>query len=159
MKIALFSAESYDREYFDKFNESAGHDITYYDAPLNSSTAILAQDYQAVCVFVNDRIDSLTLDMLAENDIKLVALRCAGFNNVDLEAAEKRGITVVRVPAYSPEAVAEHAVALILTLNRKTHKAYNRVRENNFSLVKLVGFNLAGKTVGVIGTGLIGSAF
>jgi len=119
----------------------------------------LVQGYEAVCVFVNDRIDKTTLKKLSENDIRLVALRCAGFNNVDLEAAQEFGIKVVRVPAYSPEAVAEHAVALILTLNRKTHKAYNRISENNFSLEKLAGFNLAGKTVGVIGTGEIGSVF
>ncbi len=119
----------------------------------------LVQGYEAVCVFVNDRIDKTTLKKLSENDIRLVALRCAGFNNVDLEAAQEFGIKVVRVPAYSPGAVAEHAVALILTLNRKTHKAYNRISENNFSLEKLAGFNLAGKTVGVIGTGEIGSVF
>jgi D-lactate dehydrogenase len=159
MKIALFSSKSYDREYFEKFNGSGNHEITYYEAPLNSDTVNLVQGYDAVCVFVNDKIDRPTLEKLSEHQIGLVALRCAGFNNVDLEAAKELDITVVRVPAYSPEAVAEHAVALILTLNRKTHKAYNRIRENNFSLEKLTGFNLAGKTVGVIGTGQIGASF
>jgi len=159
MKIALFSSKSYDREYFEKFNGSGNHEITYYEAPLNSDTVNLVQGYDAVCVFVNDKIDRPTLEKLSEHHIGLVALRCAGFNNVDLKAAKELDITVVRVPAYSPEAVAEHAVALILTLNRKTHKAYNRIRENNFSLEKLTGFNLAGKTVGVIGTGQIGAAF
>jgi D-lactate dehydrogenase len=159
MKVALFSSKSYDREYFERFNGSGNHEITYYEAPLNSDTVNLVQGYDAVCVFVNDKIDRPTLEKLSEHHIGLVALRCAGFNNVDLEAAREHDITVVRVPAYSPEAVAEHAVALILTLNRKTHKAYNRIRENNFSLEKLTGFNLAGKTVGVIGTGQIGAAF
>jgi D-lactate dehydrogenase len=159
MKIALFNSKSYDREYFDRFNQSTDHDITYYDAPLNRDTVNLVQGFEAVCVFVNDKIDRPVLKKLLEYEIKLVALRCAGFNNVELEAAKELGITVVRVPAYSPEAVAEHAVALILTLNRKTHKAYNRIRENNFSLEKLTGFNLNGKTVGVVGTGQIGAAF
>jgi D-lactate dehydrogenase len=159
MKIALFSSKSYDREYFAKFNGSGNHEITYYEAPLNSDTVNLVQGYDAVCVFVNDKIDRPTLEKLSEHHIRLVALRCAGFNNVDLKAAKELDITVVRVPAYSPEAVAEHAVALILTLNRKTHKAYNRIRENNFSLEKLTGFNLAGKTVGVVGTGQIGASF
>ncbi|MEX0770473.1 MAG: 2-hydroxyacid dehydrogenase [Balneolaceae bacterium] len=159
MKIAFFSTKSYDREYFDRHNRSAGHEITYFEAPLNQDTVNLVQGYEAVCVFVNDKIDRATLEKLSEHEIRLVALRCAGFNNVDLESADELGITIVRVPAYSPQAVAEHAVALILTLNRKTHKAYNRVRENNFSLEKLTGFNLSGKTVGVIGTGQIGAAF
>jgi D-lactate dehydrogenase len=119
----------------------------------------LAKGHNTVCLFVNDKADKQTIEQLASNGIKLIALRCAGFNNVDLEAALKNNIKIVRVPAYSPEAVAEHAVALILTLNRKTHKAYNRVRESNFSLENLIGFNLHGKTVGVIGTGKIGQAF
>lgn len=122
-------------------------------------TVNLTKGYDAVCVFVNDRLNAEVIAGLKENGIKLIALRCAGFNNVDLEAANQNGIKVVRVPAYSPHAVAEHAVALILTLNRKTHKAYNRVREGNFSLERLTGFDLYGKTVGVIGTGKIGQAF
>jgi D-lactate dehydrogenase len=119
----------------------------------------LAIGFEGVCIFVNDKIDKKTIDKLSEIGIKLIDLRCAGFNNVDIEAAAKQKIKVMRVPAYSPQAVAEHAVALILTLNRKTHKAYNRVRESNFSLENLTGFNLYGKTVGVIGTGKIGAAF
>ncbi len=115
--------------------------------------------FEAVCVFVNDKVDRETIDKLSENGINLIALRCAGFNNVDIAAATEKNIKVVRVPAYSPHAVAEHTVALILTLNRKTHKAYNRIRESNFSLEKLIGFNLYNKTVGVIGTGQIGSIF
>ena len=159
MKIAFFSSKSYDREYFTRFNEPSGHDLTFFDASLNMDTASLAQDFEAVCIFVNDKADSDTLQKLSEYGIRLVALRCTGFNNVDTKAAAEFGIKVVRVPAYSPQAVAEHAVALILTLNRKTHKAYNRIRESNFSLEKLAGFNLYGKTVGVIGTGQIGAAF
>lgn len=159
MKVAVFSSQSYDREFLDRSNQTAHHELTYFDAPLNSNTANLTQGYETVCIFVNDKIDKETIERVSKNGIKLIALRCAGFNNVDIEAAQKNNIKVVRVPAYSPSAVAEHAVALILTLNRKTHKAYNRVRENNFSLEKLTGFNIFGKTVGVIGTGQIGAAF
>jgi D-lactate dehydrogenase len=119
----------------------------------------LHRGYDAICAFVNDKIDSKTLKKMKRRGIRLLVLRNAGFNNVDVEAAENNGITILRVPAYSPEAVAEHALALILTLNRKTHKAYNRVREGNFSLERLVGFNISGKTVGIIGTGAIGKAF
>lgn len=159
MKVAVYSTKSYDREYLDRFNDKAKHELSYFDASLHSNTAILAKGHNAVCLFVNDKADKETMKLLVENGIRLIALRCAGFNNIDLNAAKLYNVKVVRVPAYSPEAVAEHAVALILTLNRKTHKAYNRVRENNFSLEKLVGFNLSGKTVGVIGTGKIGQAF
>jgi len=159
MKVAFFSTKSYDQEYFEKCNPDAGHDLNFFETSLNERTASLSNGYDAVCVFVNDTLDRSTLEKLSENGIKLIALRCAGFNNVNLKAAEANGIKIVRVPAYSPQAVAEHAVALILTLNRKTHKAYNRVRENNFSLERLIGFNLYGKTVGIIGTGIIGSAF
>lgn len=157
MRIAVFSSKSYDREYLDKFNIGDKHKLTYFDASLNSNTTNLTLGFEAVCVFVNDKVDKEIIGKLYENGIKIIALRCAGFNNVDIAAATERNIKVVRVPAYSPQAVAEHAVALILTLNRKTHKAYNRVRESNFSLEKLIGFNLYGKTVGVIGTGRIGS--
>ena len=159
MKIAFFSTKSYDKEYFDRFNDKGPHQLSYFDASLHANTATLAKGFDAVCLFVNDKADKDTIQQLATNGIRLIALRCAGFNNVDLAAAKEKNIKVVRVPAYSPEAVAEHAVALILTLNRKTHKAYNRVRENNFSLEKLTGFNLHGKTVGVVGTGKIGQAF
>lgn len=157
MKIAFFSTQSYDKDYFNRFNTD--HELVFFEATLNAGTAALAKDCQAVCAFVNDQVNAATLEALAAADIKLIALRSAGYNNVDLSAAKQNGITVVRVPAYSPYAVAEHAVALILTLNRKTHKAYNRVREGNFSLEKLTGFDLYGKTVGVIGTGKIGQLF
>src|SRR4030095_5359589 len=159
MKVAFFSTKSYDREYFDQVNSDGHFQFSYFEAALNTATAALAKGHNAVCLFVNDKADKQTIEQLASNGIRLIALRCAGFNNVDLEAASKNNIEIVRVPAYSPEAVAEHAVALILTLNRKTHKAYNRVRESNFSLENLTGFNLHGKTVGVIGTGKIGQSF
>lgn len=157
MRIAFFSTQLYDRQFFNRFNDL--HEIVYLDAPLNAQTAALAAGTDAVCVFVNDKLQADTLEILNLHGIRLIALRCAGYNNIDLEAAQKLGITIVRVPAYSPNAVAEHAVALIMTLNRKTHKAYNRIREGNFSLEKLDGFDLYGKTVGVIGTGRIGEAF
>ena len=160
MNIAVFSTKSYDKEYFEKYNSSGNHTFTYFDDYLNSKTTNLTLGgFDAVCVFVNDRLDNDAITKLAANGIKLIALRCAGFNNVDLQSAADNNIKVVRVPAYSPEAVAEQAVALIMTLNRKTHKAYNRIREGNFSLDKLIGFNLHNKTVGVIGTGRIGQAF
>ena len=159
MQVAFFNTKTYDREFFEQCNTNDKHDLSFFETALNKHTASLAQGFDAVCVFVNDELEAETIDKLAEQKVKLIALRCAGFNNVDLEAAAKHNIKIVRVPAYSPEAVAEHATALILTLNRKTHKAYNRVRENNFSLERLTGFNLQGKTVGVIGTGIIGIAF
>lgn len=159
MKAAFFSTKTYDQEYFEKCNQGTDHDLSFFETSLNNRTASLANGFEAVCVFVNDTLDKPTIEKLSEGGIKLIALRCAGFNNVDLEAAATNDIKIVRVPAYSPQAVAEHAVALILTLNRKTHKAYNRVRENNFSLERLIGFNLYGKTVGIIGTGIIGIAF
>ncbi|AEE53484.1 2-hydroxyacid dehydrogenase [Haliscomenobacter hydrossis] len=159
MKVAVFSAKPYELEYLDKFNQDHKHQLVYFDASLNIDTTNLALGFTAVCVFVNDKIDRPTIEKLAKNGVKLIDLRSAGFNNVDLEAAAEQQIKVLRVPAYSPQAVAEHAVALIMTLNRKTHKAYNRVREGNFSLENLTGFNLYKKTVGVIGTGQIGAAF
>ncbi|NER11437.1 D-lactate dehydrogenase [Muriicola jejuensis] len=159
VKIAVFNTKPYDQEYFDRYTNKEELQFTYFDSPLNRDTVNLAAGYEVICVFVNDTLDRTTVEQLAEMGIKLIALRCAGYNNVDLDAAREKGIRVVRVPAYSPEAVAEHALALILTLNRKTHKAYNRVREGNFSLNKLMGFNLHGKTVGVIGTGKIGATF
>ena len=159
MKVAFYSSKSYDEEYFKKINEKFDHELRFLETRLDYHTAQLAKNFDAVCVFVNDKINADTLQSLNEQGIRLLTLRCAGFNNVDLEAAEKYNVTVLRVPAYSPEAVAEHALALILTLNRKTHKAYNRIREGNFSLERLTGFNISGKTVGVIGTGAIGKAF
>ncbi|WEK36933.1 MAG: 2-hydroxyacid dehydrogenase [Candidatus Pseudobacter hemicellulosilyticus] len=157
MKIAFFSTHSYDRHYFNRHN--TGHDLVYFEAALDEQTVELAKGSNAVCVFVNDTLNADVLEKLAMMGVQMIALRCAGYNNVDLEAATRYGLTVARVPAYSPYAVAEHAVALMLTLNRKIHKAYNRVREGNFSLARLVGFDLHGKTVGVIGTGKIGQIF
>ncbi len=157
MKIAFFSTKSYDREFFDR--NVTEHEIIYFEARLIHQTVNLAAGCTAICVFVNDKLSANVIKELKKEGVKLIALRCAGFNNVDLAAAKEQGITVVRVPAYSPYAVAEHAVALMLTLNRKTHKAYNRVREGNFSLERLTGFDLHGKTVGVIGTGKIGQIF
>ncbi len=159
MKIAVFSTKAYDKEYFSRFNTNGRHALTFFEAGLDPVTAKLTAGFEAVCVFVNDAIDETTLQELARQQVKIIALRCAGFNNVNLKAAAENNIRVVRVPAYSPHAVAEHAVALILTLNRKTHKAFNRVREGNFSVERLTGFNLHGKTVGVIGTGTIGGVF
>lgn len=157
MTISFFSTQSYDKDFFNRLNSQ--HELRYFDASLNEQTAKLALGSQAVCVFVNDKITEGVIQQLVDNGVTLIALRCAGYNNVDLIAAKAKGLTVLRVPAYSPHAVAEHAVALILTLNRKTHKAYNRVREGNFSLDRLTGFDLYGKTVGVIGTGRIGATF
>lgn len=159
MKIAFFSAQQYDKTFFDKHIEKYGFTIEYYETALNEKTINLLTNASAICAFVNDRINRAVLEQLAKKQIPIVALRCAGFNNVDLVAAKELGITIVRVPAYSPHAVAEHTVAMIMTLNRKTHKAYNRVREQNFSLNGLLGFDLKGKTVGIIGTGIIGSVF
>ena len=159
MKIAFFSTKQYDKDSFNEFNKNYNFDIEYFEASLKLRTTNLTQGFDTVCVFVNDKLSADVIEHLAANKIKHIALRCAGFNNVDLSAAKKHNITVTRVPAYSPEAVAEHALALIMTLNRKTHKAYNRVRESNFSLNNLTGFNLYKKNVGVIGTGKIGAAF
>jgi D-lactate dehydrogenase len=160
MKVSVFSAKAYDRQYLEAANKAADtpHELVFHDVHLSENSAILAADTPAVCLFVNDHADRATLARLAGQGVRLVALRSAGFNNVDLDAASELGIAVARVPAYSPEAVAEHTVALILTLNRKTHRAYARVREGNFALDGLMGFNLHGKTVGLIGVGKIGVA-
>ncbi|MFC3034585.1 2-hydroxyacid dehydrogenase [Pseudoalteromonas fenneropenaei] len=159
MKIALFSSQNYEKPFFRQLSAHyADFNLTFFDEKLSAQTAEMATGFDVVCVFVNDSVDAPTLAVLAKIGVKCVALRCAGFNNVDLAAAKQHGITVVRVPAYSPEAVAEHCVALILTLSRKTHKAYNRVREDNFDLNGLLGFNLHRKTVGIIGCGKIGQA-
>jgi D-lactate dehydrogenase len=157
MRIAVFSTKAYDRRFLDAANPAFGHQIDYFEARLDASTAALAQGYAAVCVFVNDRVDAGVLEVLASGGTSLVALRCAGYNNVDLEAAEGLGVTVVRVPAYSPEAVAEFTIGLILALDRNIPRAWNRVRENNFALDGLIGRNLSGRKVGVVGTGRIGA--
>jgi D-lactate dehydrogenase len=159
MKVAFFSTQPYDKRSFDEHNKGFGFQINFLDVQLNEQTAALAHGYQAVCAFVNDRINETIIRQLVSGGVKILALRCAGFNNVDLKAAKDHNLIIVRVPAYSPHAVAEHAVAMIMTLNRKTHKAYNRIREQNFSLNGLLGFDLHGKTVGVIGTGNIGEVF
>ena len=159
MKVAVFGTQFYEREYFTKFNTGNKHELVYFTESLNSETAVLAKDFVAICAFVTDVLDKSCIKKLAALNVKLIVLRSAGYNNVDLKAAHEHNLKVVRVPAYSPEAVAEHAVALIMTLNRKTHKAYNQLHENNFSLKNLMGFNLFGKTVGVVGTGKIGRAF
>lgn len=158
-RIAFFSSQPYDRMFFNKHNKDFGFELDYFDSQLNPHTVALIGNSAVVCVFVNDIVNEEVIRQLAEKNVKIIALRCAGFNNVDLEAAKKYDIKVCRVPAYSPQAVAEHAMAMILTLNRKTHKAYNRVREQNFSLNGLLGFDLFGKTIGIIGTGNIGKAF
>lgn len=159
MKVAVFSAKPYDREFLGAANERFHHELVFFEAQLNPNTALLAAEFPAVCVFVNDQPDAVTLEILAARGTRLLALRSAGFNHVDLAAAAELGITVVRVPAYSPYAVAEYTVAMILTLNRRLHRAYNRVREGNFSLDGLLGFDLHSRTVGVVGTGKIGCIF
>lgn len=159
MKVACFSTKSYDKEGFDRILPEYSHEFTYLEAKLDEKTISLAEGSDAICSFVNDHLDANVLKKMADMNVKNIVLRCAGYNQVDLKNAYELGIRICRVPAYSPEAVAEHAVALLLTLSRKTHKAYNRVRENNFSLEGLTGFNINGKTVGVIGTGVIGKAF
>jgi D-lactate dehydrogenase len=158
MQVAVFSTRAHDRQFLDTANEAAGsqHDIRYFEAHLNLATAGLAEGASAICPFVNDQIGPAVLKRLSSQGVRLVALRGAGFNNVDLAAAEALGIKIGRVPAYSPYAIAEHAIALILSLNRKIYRAYARVREGNFSLDGLLGFDLHGKTVGIVGTGRIG---
>jgi len=157
VRVAVFSTKSYDRSYLEEANRNYKHELVFFDPHLTAETCIMAEGFPCVCVFVNDNLNSETLNRLAKQGVRLIALRCAGFNNVDLKASEALGLTVVRVPAYSPNAVAEHTVALILALNRKIYRAYNRVREGNFSIEGLMGFNLHGKTIGIIGTGKIGT--
>ena len=159
MKVGVFSTQPYDREPLGSANLQHGHELTFSEARLDMDTAAWAASFDAVVVFVNDSLGRGVLEKLRAGNTRLIALRCAGFNNVDLAAAKELGLTVARVPAYSPHAVAEHAVGLILTLNRKYHRAYARVRESNFSLVGLGGFDLKGRSVGVVGTGAIGEVF
>ena len=158
MKVAVFSSKPYDEEYLSHANDDK-HKLFFHNASINIHTVSLAKNCDAVCCFVNDHLDSAVLHHLAALKIYFVVLRCAGFNQVDLMAAKQLGITVARVPEYSPHAVAEHALALILVLNRNLHRAYNRIRENDYSLNGLLGFDLAKKTVAVIGTGKIGQVF
>lgn len=157
MKVAVFSTKPYDRSYFEAANANHKHELVFYKPRLVAATTSLAYDFPAVCVFVQDQLDAAVVSDLAQHGTRLVALRCAGFNNVDLAAAQQCGVTVVRVPAYSPYAVAEHTVGLILALNRKIHRAYARVREGNFALEGLLGFDLHSRTVGIVGTGQIGA--
>lgn len=159
MKITFFSTQPYDKTFFETHNKKFGFDLDFFDFALNEQTVSLIDRTDSVCVFVNDRVTEPVIQGLAGKGVGIIALRCAGFNNVDLKAAKASNLKVVRVPAYSPHAVAEHAVAMIMALNRKTHKAYNRIREQNFSLNGLMGFDLFGKTVGVVGTGNIGQVF
>lgn len=156
MKIAFFDAKPYDKEFFNAANVFFGFEITYFESHLTPDTSALAQGHHVVCVFVNDKITAKLIDNLCHQGIGLIALRCAGYNNVDLNAAHQK-IKIVRVPRYSPHAVAEHAVGMMLCLNRKIHRAYGRIRENNFSIIGLLGFDMHGKTAGIVGCGQIGS--
>ncbi|HIF9103524.1 TPA: 2-hydroxyacid dehydrogenase [Photobacterium damselae] len=158
MKVAVFSTKNYDQKSFEHINKHYHHELTYYDFRLTRHTAKMAHSFDAVCAFVNDDLNHHVIAQLAQYGVKIIAMRCAGFDKVDLEAAKVFGIQVVRVPAYSPEAVAEHTLGLMLSLNRRIHRAYQRTRDANFSLEGLTGFNFHGKTVGVIGTGKIGIA-
>lgn len=158
MKIAIFATKKYDEHSFAQVNQQFSHQLRFFEPRLTGATASLAAGYEGVCVFVNDEIDRDTIRQLAENGVKIVATRSAGYNQIDLQAAEEYGLTVVRVPAYSPDAVSEFTVGLILTLGRQIHRAYNRVRDNNFELDGLQGFEIREKTVGVMGTGRIGAS-
>lgn len=158
MKLAIYSTKQYDRKYLELVNKEFGFELEFFDFLLSPKTAKVAQGCEAVCIFVNDDASREVLTELAALGVKIIALRCAGFNNVDLQAAKELGLEVVRVPAYSPEAVAEHAVGLMMSLNRRIHRAYQRTRDANFSLEGLIGFNMHNRTAGVIGTGKIGVA-
>lgn len=158
MKIALYSAKAYDRQYFDQANADKQFHIDFLDMRLDLKSAQLAHGVEAVCAFVNDDLSAPVLAQLVSGGTRIIAMRCAGYNNVDLDAAQTLGLTVVRVPAYSPEAVAEHTIGLMMTLNRRIHKAYQRTRDANFALDGLVGFNMHGRTAGIVGTGKIGIA-
>jgi D-lactate dehydrogenase len=159
MRVAIFSTKPYDVDSLTAANAGAGHDLVFLEPRLSVTTAPLAHGAEAVCAFVNDDLSAGVLERLHGSGVRLVALRSAGYNHVDLSAAAELGLTVARVPGYSPYAVAEHATGLVLALNRRLHRAYNRVRENNFALTGLLGFDLHGKTVGVVGTGQIGAVF
>lgn len=158
-KVAVFDTKPYDRSFFEKENEKYGFDITFFEAKLRPQTANLAAGFDVVCAFVNDELTDAVIEQLDKNGVGLIAMRCAGYNNVNLKTACEHGIPVVRVPQYSPYAVAEYALGLLMTLNRKIHRAYNRVREGNFAISGLMGFDLRGKTIGVVGTGKIGRTF
>lgn len=159
MKVAFFSTQSFDQISFCEANRVRHHELVFFEPNLTPETVVLARSFPAVCVFIHDDLGEATLRAIASTGTKLIALRCAGFNNVDLKVATELGLKIVRVPAYSPYAVAEHAVGLILMLNRKLYRSYNRVRDDNFTLNGLLGFDLHGKTVGIVGTGKIGLCF
>ena len=159
MRTILFSSQTYDRDSFIAAAQDDGNELHFQPARLTLDTVALAHDYEVICPFINDDLSAPVLEQLAAGRTRLIALRSAGYNHVDLPAAKRLGLSVVRVPAYSPHAVAEHAVALILALNRRLHRAYNRTREGDFTLHGLTGFDLVGKTVGVVGTGQIGATF
>lgn len=156
MKTAIFSTKPYDREFLERANESVGLELTFFESRLKPQTVKLAEGFESICVFVNDQLDASVLIALKKVGVRHIALRCAGFNNVDIESAQELGLTVTRVPAYSPYAIAEHAVALMLALNRRIYWAHSRVRDGNYSLNGLLGFDLNGKSVGIVGTGQIG---
>ncbi|MEQ9408286.1 MAG: 2-hydroxyacid dehydrogenase [Fuerstiella sp.] len=156
MKTAVFSTKKYDEDFLTAGNDRFGHELAFFEPRLTPATAPLARGFPGICVFVNDVLNEEVLNDLADHGLQAVALRCAGFNNVDLPTAERRGVQVVRVPAYSPHSIAEHTIAMLLCLNRRLHRAYTRVRDGNFALQGLMGFDLHGRTVGVVGTGRIG---
>ncbi|MEA5470345.1 2-hydroxyacid dehydrogenase [Spirulina sp. 06S082] len=157
MRVAIFSTKPYDRQFFEAANCDGKHEFVFFETPLNRETAPLAREFPAVCVFVNDNLNAATLLTLSEGDTRLIALRCAGYNNIDLTIARELGFTITRVPAYSPYAVAEHTIGLMLALNRRIHRAYNRVRNGNFALSGMLGFDMRDRTAAVIGTGKIGA--
>jgi len=157
MNIAVFSTKPYDRQYLEIANAKSGHALTFLEPRLDETTCQLAKGHDAVCAFVNDRLNGHVLHCLKDMGVRLIAMRCAGYNNVDLKAARENSIAIVRVPAYSPYAVAEHTVALMLGLNRKTHRAFTRIRDGNYALDGLLGFDLNGRTAGIVGTGKIGA--
>ncbi|MGF1537008.1 MAG: 2-hydroxyacid dehydrogenase [Elainellaceae cyanobacterium] len=159
MKVAVFNTKPFDRQFLSQANAEFAHDLSFFEARFTAKTAPLAGGFSAICIFVNDQVDQEALTLLKEQGIRCIALRCAGYDNLDLDAAKALEISVVRVPSYSPYAIAEHAVGLILTLNRKLHRAHNRTRDDNFALNGLLGFDLHGKTVGIVGTGKIGECF
>lgn len=158
MKISFYSSQPYDITFFKKVNADYQHELIFHDYALNEDTVDLVKDVRCICIFVNDKLTRTVLEILYKKGVRLIALRCAGFNNIDVIGADHLGITVVRVPAYSPESIAEHTVGLMLSLSRHIHRAYNRVRESNFSLNGLLGFELHHSTIGIVGTGQIGTA-
>ena len=159
MKVAFYSCKPFEKVFFEQANQQYNFEISYFSFSLNADTAHSCQGYDAICVFVCDQLDEACISALKKQNIKIIAARSAGFNHININACKQQNISVVNVPEYSPSAIAEHTMALLLTLNRKTHKAYNRIRESNFSLDGLMGFNLENRTIGIIGLGKIGKRF